>query len=375
MSADDLLVVEDVRKGFGRDEILRGISLAVPPQAFVSVIGRSGCGKTTLLRVIAGLERPDEGVVRLGNRTLDGEGSHVPPQRRGIAYVSQEGTLFPHLTALENVAFGLSGKDRLSEAASLIDLVGLAGMENRSPDQLSGGQQQRVALARALAVRPRLLLLDEPFAAVDLQLRSGLRSTLKSLMSELGMTTILVTQDVDEALTLSDEVAMMRDGRFVQRGEPQTVYENPVDPAVAWFFGHVNLIEGMAAHSHIFTAVGKLDLAESIVCDRAVASIRPDQIEIFPPDAGSRMARVRDVAYGGSTTVTALTVEGDDGRHTKLVARTLGPPGWAGTDLVGIRFMGRMHAWSGTLETFGLAPDRSVTAQEDDGPSLGIAAA
>src|SRR5271154_4115000 len=220
MSPADL-VVTGVHKSFGPNMVLRGVDLKVPAGAFVAILGPSGSGKTTLLRTIAGFERPDAGSIQVGDDVLDDAGIYVAPEHRHIGYVSQNGSLFPHLTVAANVKFGLPRSRRHShDVHPLLDVVDLGPLATRFPHQLSGGQQQRVALARALAVEPRIILLDEPFASLDASARIEVRSDVQRILRNVGATAILVTHDQDEALSLADSVAVIRDGRIVQYAPP-----------------------------------------------------------------------------------------------------------------------------------------------------------
>jgi iron(III) transport system ATP-binding protein len=225
------------------------------------VLGLSGSGKTTLLRVIAGFERAEDGLVSLGSKTLDDGHTYVPPERRGIGYVPQEGALFPHLTVSKNVAFGLSREERKGDAVEeLLQMVGLASLAHRYPHQLSGGEQQRVALARALARKPEVLLLDEPFSSLDASLRTRVREEVHALLRAQGVTTVLVTHDQEEALSLADTVAVLREGTIVQGGTPDQLYTRPVDVRLAQFLGAVNLIDADFEPGTARTALGPLAL-------------------------------------------------------------------------------------------------------------------
>lgn len=234
---------------------LQDVTLTIASGKLTSVLGASGSGKSTLLRVIAGFEHPDRGRVSLDGRFLVGPGTFVRPEQRGIGIVPQDGALFPHLDVAGNVAFGLArtAAHRLSPARrragatrveELLHLVGLDGYQRRRVDQLSGGQQQRVALARALAPSPGVILLDEPFSAIDAALRGELGLEVRDLLRGLEITTVLVTHDQEEALSLADEVVVMREGRIVQVGSPRSVYENPVDAATARFVGDAVVLDG-----------------------------------------------------------------------------------------------------------------------------------
>ncbi|WP_276299206.1 ABC transporter ATP-binding protein [Halorussus lipolyticus] len=240
------LSIRGISKSFDGVDALRDVSLDVADGEFFTLVGPSGCGKTTTLRAIAGFETPDSGSVRFGDREMAG----VPPEDRDVGIVFQNYALFPHLTVGENVAYGLRfretpGKQSKAErVADLLELVDLPGFEERSPDELSGGQQQRIALARALAPGPEVLLLDEPMSALDARLRQNLRTQVKRIQSELDITTIYVTHDQEEALAVSDRVAVMNDGRVEQVGRPEDVYRRPTTRFVAEFLGENNVFEG-----------------------------------------------------------------------------------------------------------------------------------
>ncbi len=233
----------DVTKRFGDVAAVDGIDLTVQPGEFLSLLGPSGCGKTTTLRLIAGFERPDEGEVRIGGRDV----SRLPAYKREVNTVFQSYALFPHLNVLENVAYGLKQRglgrrERRTRALEMLELVRLGGFEKRKPRQLSGGQQQRVALARALVMNPRVLLLDEPLGALDLKVRKELQIELKRIQEEVGITFVYVTHDQEEALAMSDRVAVMNQGRIEQLGPPGEIYDRPATEFVAGFIGDTNFI-------------------------------------------------------------------------------------------------------------------------------------
>ena len=235
-----------VRKTFGPTLALDDFTLSLSPGEFVSLLGPSGCGKTTALRIAAGFERSDSGNVSLDGRDL----SRVPAHKRNMGMVFQSYSLFPNLDVRRNIAFGLRTRGVGREEADkrvgdMLDVVQLVGLENRYPHQLSGGQQQRVALARALAVRPEVLLLDEPLSALDARVRSSLRDEIRRIQRELGITTLFVTHDQDEALAVSDRVGVMSNGRLEQIASPTEVYANPASPFVARFVGSINEIPVM----------------------------------------------------------------------------------------------------------------------------------
>ena len=279
------LTVQGLHKAFGPHPVLAGLDLTVPAGSLTAILGPSGSGKTTLLRVLAGFEQADAGTVRIGPWVVDGPGQHayVPPEKRRIGYVPQEGSLFPHLTVAANVGFGLPPKSRRGpRIGELLEAVGLAGMGKRYPHQLSGGQQQRVALARALAIEPSLILLDEPFAALDAHLRASVRTDVQSVFRSAGTTAILVTHDQDEALSMADRVAVLRGGRIAQCAAPQDLYIRPADPQLAEFIGDANLLNGQLVAGGVRTIFGELQLAGGgeLEPGQVTVLVRPEQLEV-----------------------------------------------------------------------------------------------
>jgi iron(III) transport system ATP-binding protein len=304
------LTVANLWKGYVGAPVLRGLDLEVQAGSLTAVLGLSGCGKTTLLRVIAGFERAERGRVSLGTRTLDDGHTYVSPEQRDIGYVPQEGALFPHLSVEANVGFGLTRRERRGSAvAELLDMVGIASLARRMPHELSGGEQQRVALTRALASRPRVLLLDEPFSSLDASLRTRVREEVHELLREQGVTTVLVTHDQEEALSLADTVAVLRDGTIVQRGTPAELYERPADARLARFLGAANLIDAAFDGGTALTPLGKLALRLPVGSRPAVGGVvlvRPEQLEVSPREETSGAA-----SAAGATVKTGLegTVE------------------------------------------------------------------
>jgi len=239
-----LVRISGLYKSYGVTPVLRGVDLTIHTGALTAVLGPSGSGKTTMLRLLAGFERADRGRIELGDRTVDNARNAVPPEKRRIGYVPQDGALFPHLTVRDNVGFGLPRALRKSgRIEELLELTDLAGMAGRYPHQLSGGQQQRVALARALAPRPDLVLLDEPFSALDAALRATVRAEVLSILRATACTAVLVTHDQDEALSMADRIAVLREGRVVQHGTARELYDTPADPQLACFLGEANLLD------------------------------------------------------------------------------------------------------------------------------------
>jgi iron(III) transport system ATP-binding protein len=240
------LEVNGLTRRFGGTSVVDGVDLTVAAGQVTCLLGPSGCGKSTTLRMIAGVEQPDAGAVRIDGRTVCDAAGSLPPEARSVGLMFQDFALFPHLTVAGNVAFGLRG-DRAAARArvgELLERVNLQGFGPKYPHELSGGEQQRVALARALAPRPRVMLMDEPFSGLDNRLRDGIRDTTLDLLKETGTAVLLVTHEPEEAMRMADEIALMRDGRIVQRGAPYNVYNAPADKAAAAFFSDINVIRG-----------------------------------------------------------------------------------------------------------------------------------
>jgi len=314
------LVVRGLTKSFGATEVLQGVDLTVPSGSLAAVLGPSGCGKTTLLRIVAGFERPDDGRVDIGGRTVTAPGSHVPPERRRVGIVPQEGALFPHLSVGRNVGYGLTGgrSERASRVGEVLELVGLAGYAERMPHELSGGQQQRVAVARALAPRPSLILLDEPFSSLDTGLRAEVRADVRVALHADGATGVLVTHDQEEALSTADLVAVMRAGRMVQAAAPRVLYDAPADLGVATFLGDTVLLDGQLSGRRAMTVLGALDVrAPAPQSGRVQVVVRPEQLVLSR--GGGVPARVRNQVFLGHDAL--IHVELADG--AVVTARTL----------------------------------------------------
>ena len=300
-----LLHVEGVWKGHAGQTVLHGVTLDVPEGAIVAVLGASGCGKTTLLRLIAGFDEADAGRITLAGRLLAQPGRHVPAEQRHIGYVPQEGTLFPHLTVAENVGFGLSRAERRAgRVTEALALTGLTGLERRYPNQISGGQQQRTALARALAPRPTLILLDEPFAALDMALRRSVCADVVAVLRQNSATAILVTHDPEEAFASADLVMVMRDGRAVQCALPSVLYRQPADAGVARLTGAAILLDGTLRDGRVDTALGCLCARGSVAAGPVQAMLRPEQVVIAPPGEGIPARRVATAFRGDHSLVT-----------------------------------------------------------------------
>ncbi len=279
-----LLEVRQLVKAFEKGcPVVNRVTFDVRRDEIFALLGPSGCGKTTTLRMIAGFESPDEGEVRLEGRLLSSPAKEVPPQERGIGFVFQDYALFPHMTALENVAFGLTSLPRHKRAVFAEEVLCRTGMEeykNRTPSELSGGQQQRVALARAIAPKPKLVLLDEPFSNLDAMLRDVTRKEVRALLKKAGMSAVLVTHDQEEALSFADRIAVMNDGKIEQIGTPEEVYYQPRTRFVAQFLGRTNLLEAEASGSDVIhTNIGPISL-NCKAKGRVVCSIRPEHLTI-----------------------------------------------------------------------------------------------
>jgi iron(III) transport system ATP-binding protein len=316
------VALEGIAKKFGAVAALRGVSLTVAEGEFVCFLGPSGCGKTTLLRIVAGLERQNVGVVRMAGRDVSG----LPPSQRNYGIVFQSYALFPNLTVARNVAYGLTPRRHGRQAIAarvdeLLELVHLTAHKQRYPAQLSGGEQQRVALARALAPSPSLLLLDEPLSALDARVRLALRHEMKALQRRLGITTIMVTHDQEEALTMADRIVVMNHGVVEQIGTPSEIYGEPASLFVARFVGHMNLIEAVADARPGWARSGALALRHRAgpatrVGGALTLGIRPEEVRIGPAarDAENRLtARVTSVQFQGAFTRLGLRPAGDAG--------------------------------------------------------------
>ena len=296
--------LDGVSKSFGLTRAVREVDLEVSAGELVAVLGPSGCGKTTLLRLIAGLEEPDEGTILVGQSTVAGPGFWVQPERRRTGMVFQDYALFPHLSVERNVAFGLARRtpdERKAVTRRTLELVGLQHKSKRYPHELSGGERQRVALARALAPEPEVVLLDEPFSSLDATLRAGLRREVELILREAGASALLVTHDQEEALSLADRLAVMREGELVQVDAPEAVYGRPASRWTAQFVGEVNVLSGVAHGSGVETELGVFDLPRSATGPVHVA-VRPEQLELHAGERGNaevveREFRGHDVLY------------------------------------------------------------------------------
>jgi iron(III) transport system ATP-binding protein len=337
-SGPTAIEVRGLRASFGGPDVLRGIDLAVRPGSVVALLGPSGCGKTTLLRSIAGLERPTAGEIRIGDRLVSGEGTHVAPEARRVGMVFQDWALFPHLSVAANVGYGLPRAERRGpRVAEALAMVGLAGLGDRAPGTLSGGQQQRVALARAVAPHPAVLLLDEPFSNLDTALRVDVRAEVHQLLVELGITTVFVTHDQEEAFVLGDEVAVMDAGQIVQQAAPAVLYDRPASPWVAHFVGDANLLAGRAVGTTAQTAVGAVALRDDASGPVRVL-LRPEELRLDAvgslPEATAAVVEL--VEYYGHDCITFARL--DDGEVVRV--RSGSAPRFARGDRASLRYVG-----------------------------------
>ncbi|MEQ1700888.1 MAG: ABC transporter ATP-binding protein [Ilumatobacteraceae bacterium] len=278
------LELHEVSKSFGRTRVVEHAGFSVAERSIAAIVGPSGSGKTTILRMVAGFEVPDAGEIRLVGALVAGAGVFVPPERRRIGFVPQEGALFPHLSVARNVGFGLPrGAVSRRRVDECLELVGLPGFGSRRPHQLSGGQQQRVALARALAPRPQLVVMDEPFSALDAALRPAICADVVAALRADGATAVIVTHDRDEALAVADQLIVVMDGHVVQAGDPVQLHRAPANAEVQGFLGAVEILTGTVAGDTVVTDRGVFPLgSRAAVGDTAEVLIRPGQVSVFP---------------------------------------------------------------------------------------------
>ncbi len=317
-----LLSIKNLAVKFGDQEILHDLNLEVEQNELLAILGSSGAGKSTLLRLIAGFETPSFGEIWLSGKQVSAVDALLAPEHRGIGIVPQDAALFPHLSVRGNIEFGLLGFDKTQKQARVQELLKLIRMEefaDRKPDQLSGGQAQRVALARALAKKPALVLLDEPFSALDAELREVLRAEVRAVLKAEGATAILVTHDQEEALSLADRVAVMRSGTIIQVGTPSEIYNAPADLGIATFLGDSVLIDGEVIDGKVHTALGKLTALNHIEAgQKGVVAVRSENFYLQPnPNGDSEV--IGRVFFGHDAVVEVQTPS------QKIRARSNGP--------------------------------------------------
>lgn len=321
-SESSILELDGVTKRYGQETAVSDLSLSVREGELLTLLGPSGCGKTTTLRLLAGLERPTEGTIRLDDEPVAGaESRFVDPENRGVGLVFQDFALFPHLSVRENIAFGLSDLDGDAADArvdDLLELVNLSGMDERAPDELSGGQRQRVALARSLAPEPAILLLDEPFGNLDVRLRVRMREEVRAILKEAGVTAISVTHDQEEALSISDRVAVMNAGRVEQVGQPDRVFENPESRFVASFLGQAGFLSAQVTESGVESVLGNADhdrlrgSVEGYVGATIDVLVRPDDLRATPTNEEFAHGEIIKRQYMGPSFVYHVALDNGD---------------------------------------------------------------
>ncbi|WP_256532171.1 ABC transporter ATP-binding protein [Halovivax cerinus] len=318
---EPVLALDGVEHRYGSECVVEDYTLDVYDGEILTLLGPSGCGKTTTLRLIAGLETPETGEIRLHGDVVADDDRFVPPEDRGVGVVFQDFALFPHMTAAENVAFGLtdwSADERDERVATLLELVGLDDQADAYPGELSGGQQQRIALARSIAPEPDLLLLDEPFSNLDVDLRVEMREEVRRIIKETGVTAISVTHDQEEALSISDRVAVMYDGQLEQIGVPEEVFQEPTSRFVAGFLGHASFLSGTVTGDHVETALGRVLRADVGGLTAAYDGteidllVRPDDVTAYPATGEETDGEVIYRRYLGPTVLYRVELDGGE---------------------------------------------------------------
>lgn len=339
------LEISHLKVSLGNRLILDDLSFSLAEGQIAALLGPSGCGKTTLLRSIAGLIQPSDGTIRFGKQLVSLSSLVMPSHKRKIGYVPQEGALFPHLNVADNISFGLDRavftKDQIRQTVKeMLNLIGLQGFENRMPNQLSGGQQTRVALARALAIKPAIVLLDEPFSALDAALRGDLRADVIDLLRKSNTTAILVTHDREEALVSADVVALMRDGQIIQQGSPEAVYGQPISPAIAISTGDALVLDASkladGSTSYLFNQ------SNGAVVETGQIVIRPEEIKIDRTmSATSTKGRISKIDYYGHDAMVTIDIAGNS-----LKVRIPGPFDYTVGEEVGLEHAGPVRYFS-----------------------------
>ncbi|MCF8581446.1 ABC transporter ATP-binding protein [Enterobacter ludwigii] len=323
-----MLELTSISKSFSDVQVLDSLNLSVAPGSRTAIVGPSGSGKTTLLRILAGFETPDTGRIVMQGRTLFDENCFVPAHLRGIGFVPQEGALFPHLNVADNIAWGLDGTrhEKRQRIEALMDMVSLdRQLATHWPHEISGGQQQRVALARALAQRPSLMLLDEPFSALDTGLRAMTRKATADLLAEAGVASILVTHDQNEALSFATQVAVMRAGRFTQVGTPYEVYTQPVDEETALFLGDAVILPAQLNAGSAICALGEVPTDNAHATGEGRVMMRPEQLRVTACASHESPISILDVDFTGQLSTLTL---GLAGQQQPVILKTVSQPGW-----------------------------------------------
>lgn len=323
-----MLELTAISKSFSDVQVLDSLNLSVAPGSRTAIVGPSGSGKTTLLRILAGFETPDTGRIVMQGRTLFDENNFVPAHLRRIGFVPQEGALFPHLNVADNIAWGLDGTrhEKRQRVEALMEMVSLDRLlATHWPHEISGGQQQRVALARALAQRPSLMLLDEPFSALDTGLRAMTRKATADLLAEAGVASILVTHDQNEALSFATQVAVMRSGRFTQVGTPYDVYTRPVDEETALFLGDALILPAELSAGYAVCALGQVPTDNAHASGQGKVMLRPEQLSVTACASHESPISILDVDFTGQLSTLTLALAGE---QQPVILKTVSQPGW-----------------------------------------------
>ncbi|HBK4766749.1 TPA: ABC transporter ATP-binding protein [Serratia liquefaciens] len=342
------LELQGIGKSYNAIKVLEHVDLQVAPGSRTAIVGPSGSGKTTLLRIIAGFEIPDSGRVMLQGHSMDNGSGWVPAHLRGIGFVPQDGALFPHFTVAGNIGFGLKGskRDKQLRIDALMDMVALdRRLGALWPHELSGGQQQRVALARALSQQPKLMLLDEPFSALDTGLRAATRKAVAELLAEAKVASILVTHDQTEALSFADQVAVMRNGRLAQVGPPQDLYLRPVDEPTATFLGETLVLSADLEQGWAQCALGRIAVDDGSRRGPARIMLRPEQIQISQSESQhSSQAVVTHIDFAGFVSTLNLRMANND---ATIELKTVSREGLRAGTLVNLNIIGQAHIFAG----------------------------
>ena len=344
------LDVSHLTVNFADRTVIDDLSFNLKEGEIASLLGPSGCGKTTLLRAIAGLLQPREGTIRFGSQLVGVSTVVLPPHKRRTGYVPQQGALFPHLNVAKNIAFGLDKKELSTQeinatVSEMLSLIGMSGYENQMPTELSGGQQTRVALARALAVKPKMVLLDEPFSALDAELRNELRSEVVALLRKQGTTAILVTHDREEALVSSDKVVLMRDGKIAQYGTPEEVYESPVSPSVAVSTGDALILKAeQSDNGSTRYAISSLESeSKNAIASNGYVVIRPEEISVSKNSSLGVAGTLIQLDYYGHDAMLVIKLE----NGSEIIrARVAGPMDFEVGDIVKVEHRGPIRFFS-----------------------------
>ncbi len=334
MNGESMVRLSGVSRSYGPVRAVRDLTLEVKKGEILALLGPSGCGKTTTLRLIAGFESPSSGTVEIGGRTVAGQSVNVPPERRRVGMVFQDYALFPHLSVEQNVAYGLkNAKKRKGRVAEVLTLTHLDGLGGRMPHELSGGQQQRVALARALAPEPAVVLLDEPFSNLDAGLRARVRSEIREILREAEVTSIFVTHDQEEALSLADEVAVMMAGTVFQTAPPEDLYHRPTAHEIAAFVGEANFLPGTAQNGRVRCALGEIPSTGAYEGE-VEAMLRPEALRLAARPDGEATVIGREF-YGHDQLIKLRLCSG-----TTLLSRLGGGPGFKVGERVSVEVEG-----------------------------------